>query len=343
MAPPKKKKKIPALFPRHKQWQECYESWLRAAHQRSGSTDSEAVYRHFCTKFFTDPSRSPDRYTRAEVETFIMSEVRHRGGVTGPPRPHTQNLRLATLRSFYGYALEYDVPYRNGVRCIMTKPNPTRGIDVRQVGHSNRALTEDELERLFAVIPHDTVLGLRDRALLLCYFWCARRRIEIIRLKWGDIFEVVFVEKGKPRVGHMYRFSTKGHSRQTFTAELPQPAWAAIVEYLQAAGRWETMTPESPVFVGIYERHDKPLNKFEPDRIIKKYAALAGLMGVGKQICPHSLRHTRARLSKKRGADIMEISQLLGHSNINTTMIYLYNDDEKPDGTASLLADLDHL
>ncbi|MGH2478075.1 MAG: hypothetical protein ACRDHW_00250, partial [Ktedonobacteraceae bacterium] len=112
-----------SLF-RHKQWQQCYENWLRSVRELSGSLGSERTYRSITCAFFNNPKRTPDSYTRAEIETFVRGAfIRH--GVSQQPRAATQNNRLVVLRSFYGYAAQYDVPFRKSTRPILHRPDPT--------------------------------------------------------------------------------------------------------------------------------------------------------------------------------------------------------------------------
>ncbi len=51
--------------------------------------------------------------------------------------------------------------------------------------------------------------------------------------------------------------------------------------------------------------------------IVKKYAKI---IGGNKKITPHIMRHTFASLSIEKGANIKAISQILGHSNVKTTL-----------------------
>ena len=58
--------------------------------------------------------------------------------------------------------------------------------------------------------------------------------------------------------------------------------------------------------------------------ILNKYAKL-----IGKNIRPHTFRHSFAINSVRHGVDIRRLQQVLGHSNINTTAVYLrFNDQD---------------
>ena len=46
-----------------------------------------------------------------------------------------------------------------------------------------------------------------------------------------------------------------------------------------------------------------------------------------EDVHPHRFRRTFATGLAKRGMDVQEIRKLLGHSNLNTTMVYVYTDD----------------
>ena len=46
-----------------------------------------------------------------------------------------------------------------------------------------------------------------------------------------------------------------------------------------------------------------------------------------RPISPHSLRHTAATLALNHGATIRQVQSMLGHADIQTTMIYLHEQD----------------
>lgn len=57
--------------------------------------------------------------------------------------------------------------------------------------------------------------------------------------------------------------------------------------------------------------------------MLKKYATHAGIKP--DVISPHVCRHTFATLMLYKGCDLYVVSKVMGHSSINTTMIYLTN------------------
>jgi site-specific recombinase XerD len=66
--------------------------------------------------------------------------------------------------------------------------------------------------------------------------------------------------------------------------------------------------------------------------IINKYAKL-----IGKNVHPHTFRHSFAINSVRHGVDLRRLQQVLGHTNINTTAVYLrFNDQDLQDVYANV-------
>lgn len=64
-----------------------------------------------------------------------------------------------------------------------------------------------------------------------------------------------------------------------------------------------------------------PLKTDHVREIVRKYKNAAGMT---KRVTPHTFRHTFASLLLEEGVDIKYIQELLGHSSIKTTQIYLH-------------------
>lgn len=75
----------------------------------------------------------------------------------------------------------------------------------------------------------------------------------------------------------------------------------------------------------FYNKAKQPLNPGGVRHILKTIEERAGIANVH----PHRFRRTFATGLANRGMEIQEIGKLLGHSNLNTTLTYVYTSDEK--------------
>ena len=66
----------------------------------------------------------------------------------------------------------------------------------------------------------------------------------------------------------------------------------------------------------------KPHNRLKKGAIEKIIGELGVKAGIDKKVYPHLIRHTTATMGLQHGMDVTEIQKMLGHANIETTMIY---------------------
>jgi site-specific recombinase XerD len=143
---------------------------------------------------------------------------------------------------------------------------------------------------------------LRSKTIFHLIYSCGLRISEAINLSVSDIdFErkSVFVRMGKCKKD---RYTVLGDRMARLLREY-------IMVY----------SPDSRLFYSCST--DQPIST---DVIQRKFRELVAVTGLSKAIHVHTLRHCFATHLLENGTNIVYIMKLLGHSNIQTTMIYLH-------------------
>ncbi|RLC76394.1 MAG: hypothetical protein DRJ03_28730 [Chloroflexi bacterium] len=307
-------------------WEAAVMAWLDSKQAKTGSLHTRRAYETDVRLFFEFCQAQPWQVGGAHVVRW-QQEQRERG-----LSEKTINRRIASLSSLFDFCCyKFTVTDPAGHEISLATTNPARRVDRAAVNPYENAehLSIEELRAMFRCIPRDSVVGLRDRALVLTYFYTGRRSTEIRTLRWGEITE----EDGR----RFYRWTGKGNKPRT--DELPLPAYNAIVEYLEAAGRLEGMGENDFIFTalsdvatrlpGVDAMPDEALSSSFVNRVVKKCARRAGLQW--RRIHTHTLRHTAAMLRYDLRKDIRELQDFLGHASMSTTQIYLTSKQKRTD------------
>ena len=215
----------------------------------------------------------------------------------------TSNSRLTTLRLFYDW-LEQSRFYSN---------NPVAGVKNIRTSRKYRkeSLSVEHVGNLFAQVYTAKAVGKRDMSILMLMLGNGLREIEVSRLDVGDIKEQ----------GDIYTITLwrKGRSGKDSVVRLSSLALDAISEYLADRPQQH---PSYPLFT-IYSNNGKGVRMGSKaiSNTVNTYLRKAGLKS--KMVSPHSLRHTAGTLLLESGASVYDVQQLLGHSVITTTEIYV--------------------
>lgn len=194
--------------------------------------------------------------------------------------------------------------------------------------HKKDYLTTKQVVKMLGAIDRSTLKGLRDYAMLSLMVTTGLREVSIVRADIGDIRaygdETALFYQGK------------GHEEKAEPVKLAEPVENAIRAYLKARG--ET-NPKAPLFASIANRNGgERMTTRSISRVAKESMIAVGLES--DRLTGHSLRHTAATLNLLNGGTVEETQQLLGHANINTTLIYSHalerakNNSEKRIATA---------
>lgn len=175
--------------------------------------------------------------------------------------------------------------------------NPAKTIrPIRYEVKHKEALTQLEMEYI-----RRACITVRERAMIEVLYstGCRVSELAIIKLKdinWGNR-EIHLFGKGKK------------HRTAFFTAR----AEVILRDYLS-----QREADNEYLFISERKPHNK-LGKTGIERIIR---VIADRANINKTVTPHIFRHTLATHSVYSGIPIEDVSKLLGHAQVNTTMVY---------------------
>ncbi len=280
------------------------------AHNRSASTDRyRAVVDHFAVFLKDHPSvlfvseittELIDRYkvyrkgnwvngngTAVESDDSVTKNTR-KGA-----RAHTINFELDTLRLMFNLAIKWD----------FLTDNPTKGAKRLKVDDAKqpRFLSEEECQILLGASPTE------QRRIFFTLLSTGMRKAELENLQWRDIdlkrkqIMIRQKEDWKPKSG-----------------ERDIPISGSLQNLLQEIRKEDNRSaPDEYVFRVKDAGRSRNWMREQLIKIAKK-AELADLTKL------HTLRHTFASQLVMKGVDLPTVQKLLGHSDIQTTMIYAH-------------------
>ena len=204
--------------------------------------------------------------------------------------------RLASVKGFYKYLLKMGRISRNPV-ANLRPPRGEKPLPVYVPTNYINEILDEELE------PYDWV-ALRNKLIVAVLYECGLRRSELAGLKDDD----VDIE------GRKLKVLGKGNKERIV------PFGTGLAEELS---KWrqtrDELFGESETF--FLSLRGKPMTGEGVYAIVHKYLkAVPGLARRGA----HALRHSFATDMLNNGADLIAIKELMGHSNVSTTVTYTH-------------------
>jgi len=255
--------------------------------------DDLSLYINYCTNHGIDPVQA----SPYEVRSFIADLSAERAA------PSSVNRRLSSIRGFYRWLVRFGKRPDNP--CDAGPTGPLKNVKVPQRLPS--VLWEDEMAD-FALLPQtrNILWPARDKALILTMYSAGLRISELVSLSTksltGSMEEARITGKG-------------GKERMVFFSD---EARAALLNYLPEREAKIKDSSDDALFVSGKGR---PLSVPGVRWIITQYAQVSGL---GKNIHPHSLRHSFATHLVNSGCDVRIVQEMLGHASLSTTQRYAH-------------------
>jgi integrase/recombinase XerD len=207
-------------------------------------------------------------------------------------------LQIAALRAFYNFA-EAEKFLPQNIAENLALPRRWKRLP--------KSLSNTEIERLLKPEKPETPAALCDQAVLELAYASGLRLAELR----GVRLEHLHSEAGF--------LTVIGKGNKERVVPVGRTALAAINGYL-AAGRPKLLTAKSPANLFL-NRRGLP---FAASTMWARIKGRVRRAAIGRNVTPHSLRHSFATHLLENGADLRVIQELLGHANISTTEVYTH-------------------
>jgi integrase/recombinase XerD len=243
-------------------------------------------------KFLRKEKKDLHSGSEKDIANFLREESRKKLS------SRTRARVVASLRQFYGYLENRK----------LIEVNPMQGIEAPKIERAlPDFLTQEEIRKLFAVFREDNVLELRDKTMFEFLYSSGLRISEACALLMSDI----------DRENQILTIRGKGGRERL----VPYGDVAAklLAQYLDRA-RAEILNQYTSDFVFVSKKGGA-LSRKSAWRLLKRYMKRAG---IGRNITPHTLRHSFATHLLQNKADLRVVQELLGHMDIATTQIYTH-------------------
>ena len=298
------------------------EQLVKSIRVKQYSIRTEKAYVGWVVRFFKYHSlKSPDTLTENDISHFLEYLVYKRKVASS-----TQSQALNALVYFYKNVLNYNLS------------------DDIQFAHSKKprrlpvVLSRDEIKQLFSCLKlpqHQLMANL--------LYGCGMRLMECIRLRILDIdfaYHQIIIRDAKGKKDRVVPIPEKLLAalkkqieavRELHSDDLHDGFGDVYLpdalsrKYTKAKNefKWQYLFPSIKLATdprtGHIHRHHLHENSLQKQ--IKKAADISGL---SKRISSHVLRHSFATHLLENGYDIRTVQELLGHSDVSTTMIYTH-------------------
>lgn len=199
----------------------------------------------------------------------------------------TIQTHISTLRSFFSWLSDEDIIFRNPMKKI-------RSLRIDRIS-SRRPLSSEQME-----ILRDGCVSYKEKALVEFLVSTGCRVSEVSRIKLEDVDwqnrRIIVLGKGNKR-REVY-FSVR--------------AKVMLDKYIK----------ERPGGESLFSSSRFPYDAMGPRSIQKALSNIGKRIHASRNIHPHLLRHTFATKALSSGMDITTIQHLLGHADLQTTLIY---------------------
>ncbi|MHB1956236.1 MAG: site-specific integrase [Sulfobacillus sp.] len=242
------------------------------------------------------------------LERFL-DHVENERGCSGATRNH----RLQCIRAFYTYVAETEataVAYWQELKKVKSAISPKKSVE-----HMSETAVTAVLEQT----DTSTQKGLRDMFIMLFLYQTGARVQELLDVRLCDI-----------RWGSTPTVTLHGKGGKVRAVPLREKAVEHLKKYIAVFHPNQGKHSEQHLIYVIRDGVKKRMTEDNVRRLVCGYGIAARKVcpEVPENVHPHLFRHSRAMHLYQSGVDLTLVSQWLGHSKLDTTLIYAHADTE---------------
>ena len=238
----------------------------------------------------------------------------------------TINRKISSLSALYKWLLKYQ---DNSTDNYIIKYNPFGNLKEERPVINNKEtefLTKEECKVLLNSIDTSTILGHRNKTILVLALTTALRKSEIINIKIKHItshtgYDVVKVIR-------------KGGKEDI--VKLQKNVLDMINEYIKLTKRNTLSSGEEYLFIG-HSTNGKNKEKLDASTLNYMIKKVCKNAGINKNLRVHSTRHTAITLAILAGATVEKVRDFAAHKNLATTNRYIHSVDKLKNNAGDLI------
>jgi integrase/recombinase XerD len=275
-----------------------FSDYLRIEKRNSPHTVS--AYRRDLNRFSTElAGQDVNSVTTADIRGFLLS-LREQGLSSA-----SVARSLSSIKSFFKYLCQEKQFQSSSGNPAEILETPKRWRKLPDV------LSPEDVDNLLKSPDTESVLGLRDKAMLEVLYASGLRVSELINLKVNQL---------DMEVGYL---RTLGKGSKERIVPIGAMAKRAVENYIlnsrpALASKRKDGRKTEELFI---TRRGRGMTRQGFWKLLKGYVTQANIRA---SVSPHTLRHAFATHLLERGADLRSVQQMLGHSDISTTQIYTH-------------------
>ena len=207
------------------------------------------------------------------------------------------NRKISSLKTFFNFLLKK--------KLIEANPFADQIMPKKPVSLP-KSISEDDVVKLLDAPKEDSLIGIRDRAMLELLYASGVRISELVNIKFSDLD----LER------NIIKVFGKGSKERL--VPFGEDAAQCISAYIDERKKNKNLASIKYIFLN---NRGTKISRHAFWHRLKEYCLEIGLK---QDISPHTLRHAFATHLLNRGADLRSVQVLLGHSDLSTTQIYTH-------------------